>query len=100
MDMAILGSYSTSMRHLVILWTSLLYHSLLLSIKIQLAPLHQVIRLEAPRSDSQVHALPRKRQGLTLIHFSAEPEPFLTQYAPWTRPNNPLNTRSHPLNTP
>jgi len=29
------------------------------------------------------------RQGLTLIHFSAQPEPFLTQNAPCTPPDNP-----------
>ena len=32
------------------------------------------------------------RQGLTLVHFSAQPEPFLT-------PNTPLNTPECPSNT-
>jgi hypothetical protein len=32
-------------------------------------------------------------QGFTLVHFSAHPEPFLTQ-------NNTLHTPEHPLTTP
>ena len=36
------------------------------------------------------------RQGLTLVHFSARPEPFLTENTPSTPPNPPL----HPLNIP
>ena len=36
------------------------------------------------------------RQGLTLVHLSAQPEPFLTQNTPCTPPN----THSNPLNTP
>jgi len=35
-------------------------------------------------------------QGLTLVHFSAQLEPFLTQNTPFTPPNPP----SHPLHTP
>jgi len=34
-------------------------------------------------------------QGLTLVHFSAQPEPFLTQNPPWTLHSTP----KHPLNT-
>ena len=34
-------------------------------------------------------------QGLTLVHFSAQPEVFLTQNTPYTPPN----THNHPLNT-
>ena len=34
--------------------------------------------------------------GLTLVHFSALPEPFLTQNTPYLAPNTP----KHPLNTP
>jgi len=37
-----------------------------------------------------------RRQGLTLVHFSAQPEPFLTQHAPHTPPDTPR----HPLQTP
>jgi len=32
------------------------------------------------------------RQGLTLVHFSAQPEPFLTQNTPYTPPIHPLYT--------
>ena len=35
-------------------------------------------------------------QGLTLVHFSAQPEPFLTQIYP-KHPRRPLNS---PQNTP
>jgi peptidase E len=28
-------------------------------------------------------------QGLTLVHFSGQPEPFLTQSTPYTPPNTP-----------
>jgi len=31
----------------------------------------------------------RERQGLTLVHFSAQPEPFLTQDTPYTPRNTP-----------
>jgi hypothetical protein len=34
-----------------------------------------------------VMSLPR--QGLALVHFSAQPEPFLTQNTPETTPVNP-----------
>jgi len=37
-----------------------------------------------------------RRQGLTLVHFSAQPETFLTQNTPYTPPH----TTSHPFNTP
>jgi len=33
--------------------------------------------------------------GLTLVHFSAQPEPFLTQHTPQKPPDKP----SHPINT-
>ena len=29
------------------------------------------------------------RQGVTLVHFSAQPEPFLTQNTPQTSPHTP-----------
>ena len=29
------------------------------------------------------------RQGLTLVHFSAQPEPFMTQYRPYIPPSTP-----------
>ena len=32
-----------------------------------------------------------RRQGLTLVHFSAQPEPFLTQHAPYTRHKTPYD---------
>jgi hypothetical protein len=35
-------------------------------------------------------------QGLTLVHFSAQSEPFPTQNTPETPPDTP----GHPLNTP
>jgi len=35
-------------------------------------------------------------RGLTLVHFSAQPQPFLTQNTPCT----PLNTPYHPLPPP
>ena len=38
-------------------------------------------------------------QGLTLVHFSAQPEPFLTQNTPYT-PSYPLTSPKHPLNSP
>jgi hypothetical protein len=34
--------------------------------------------------------------GLTLVHFSAQPEPFLTQNAPYMPPDTP----QQPLNAP
>jgi hypothetical protein len=42
-------------------------------------------------------------QGLTLVHFSAQPEPFLTQNTPQTPPETPLHSMTplkHPLNNP
>ena len=45
----------------------------------------------APRSSPP--PLPVRRQGLTLVHFSAQPEPFLTQ-------NNTLHISLHILNIP
>jgi len=36
------------------------------------------------------------KQGLTLFHFSAEPEPFLTRNTPCT----PNNTAQHPIDNP
>jgi len=38
----------------------------------------------------------RHRQGLTLVHFSAQPQPFLKQNTPCTPSDNPW----HPLNSP
>jgi len=35
-------------------------------------------------------------QGLTLVHFSAQPEPFLTEDIP----QNPANIPLHPLKNP
>jgi len=39
------------------------------------------------------------RQGRTLVHFSAQPEPFLTQNTPWTPPH-PVTPPTHPLSNP
>ena len=39
-------------------------------------------------------------QGLTLLHFSAQPEPFLTLKISPKRPNNPFNSSQIPPNTP
>ena len=39
-----------------------------------------------------------ERQGLTLVHFSAQPEPFLTKNTPYSYA--PHNTPRHLLNTP
>ena len=41
-------------------------------------------------------AVVNPQAGLTLVHFSAQPEPFLTP----NRPHTPHNTTKHPLNTP
>jgi len=43
-----------------------------------------------------VNSMELLRQGLTLVHFSAQPEPYLTRNTPFTPPNTPrhlLNTR-------
>ena len=40
------------------------------------------------------------RQGLTLVHFSAQPELFLTQNTAYTSPNTPYIPPTHPLNNP
>jgi len=40
----------------------------------------------------------RDGQGLTLVHFSAQPEPFLTPKYSKTPRNTPLNPRKQPLN--
>jgi hypothetical protein len=38
------------------------------------------------------------RQGLTLVHFSAQPEPFLPQKQPLKPAEHPLNNhQTHPL---
>ena len=43
------------------------------------------------------HIMPSPSEhGLTLVHFSPQPEPFLTQNKP---PNAPKYPRKHPLNT-
>ena len=39
-------------------------------------------------------------QGLTLFHFSAQPEPFLSQNYTLNTPSHPPTPRKHPLNTP
>jgi len=37
-------------------------------------------------------------QELTLVHFSAQPEPYMTRNTPF-KPQNPPNTPRHLLNT-
>ena len=44
-----------------------------------------------------------KGQGLTLVHFSAQPEPFLTQHTPQSPPITtyyPLTPPKHPPDNP
>jgi hypothetical protein len=43
-----------------------------------------------------LHWLQKGGQGLTLVHFSAQPEPFPTQNIPYIPPNTP----THHTNTP
>jgi hypothetical protein len=43
------------------------------------------------------HAL-TSEQGLTLVHFSAQPEPFLTPNYTLNPPKYPLPPAKHPLN--
>jgi len=40
------------------------------------------------------------RQGLSLVHFSAQPEPFLTQNTSSPSPNTPQTPPKHPLYFP
>ena len=40
------------------------------------------------------------RQGLTLVHFSAQPEPFLAQKTPWTPPHTPQHRVNIPSTIP
>ena len=39
-------------------------------------------------------------RGLTLVHFSAQPEPFLAQNTSQTPPHTPLTPIIHPLSNP
>jgi hypothetical protein len=39
-------------------------------------------------------------QGLTLVHSSAQPQPFMTQPHHLSTPQYPLTPRKRPLNTP
>ena len=48
------------------------------------------------RPDSGRH----QRQGLTFLHLSAQPEPFLTQNTLCKPFRYPLQPRKHPLNSP
>ena len=45
---------------------------------------------------AELTALATDRQGLTLVHYSAQLEPFLTQKHTLNSPDTPY----HPLNTP
>ena len=47
-------------------------------------------------SENPLASFGASRQGLTLVHFSAQLEPFLTQQHTLNTPNAPY----HPLNTP
>ena len=39
-------------------------------------------------------------QGLTLVHFSAQPEPFLTTNTPYTPHDTPLTPHKQPIHAP
>jgi hypothetical protein len=59
-----------------------------------------------PRAENVLHVrqvLMAEHQGLTLVHFPAQLEPFLTQSIPYTPPStlsHPLTLTKHPLNNP
>jgi hypothetical protein len=46
------------------------------------------------------HEVSARLQGLTLVHFSAQPEPFLTQNASQTPPSAHLHPEKQPPNNP
>jgi len=54
-------------------------------------------------NEESVHArfqsLLSARQGLTLVHFSAQPERYLTRYTRYT-PKHPSTPPKHPQNNP
>jgi len=43
---------------------------------------------------------PTVTEGLTLVHVSAQLEPFLTQNTPEGPPKNPVTPPTHPLKNP
>jgi len=49
-------------------------------------------------TDILSHGSSSSNQGLTLVHFSAQPEPFLTRNTP-LKPPTPPNTPRHLLNS-
>jgi hypothetical protein len=57
---------------------------------------HAADPLTASRSPPAAAAAER----LILVHFSAQPEPFLTQNTPYTHPNTPSTPPNHPLKNP
>jgi len=50
--------------------------------------------------DVTVTGLTPGLQGLTLVHFSAQPEPFVTQKRTLNIPYQPLTPRKHLVSTP
>jgi len=60
---------------------------------------HRHLNLAGAFYERQVEAEPAVAgQGLTLVHYSAQPEPFLTRSTPF-KPPTPPNTLRHLLNT-
>jgi hypothetical protein len=51
---------------------------------------------KAAAAVANIRATAARRQGLTLVHFSAQLEPFLAQNAPETPPHTPKTTRKQP----
>ena len=52
------------------------------------------------RYNSALSAEEQDRQGRTLVHFSAQPEPFLTQNIPPNTQIHPMTPPKQPLNNP
>jgi len=52
-------------------------------------PTYSVTVVPLTATVTECHAAAATGQGLTLVHFTAEPEPFLTQNTPYTTPNIP-----------
>jgi len=57
---------------------------------------HAKLKTKVRRLYDIANILSSLRQGLTLVHFSAKPEPFLTH----NTPESPNTRPKHPLNTP
>jgi len=77
--------------------------------RLTLAPPWPVFALSASKSFNKPHtrfsasSSAASPQGLTLVHLSAQPEPFLTQHTPYLSPITPYYPQlppEHPLNNP